>query len=257
MDLNLHDVLHPSVLQLGTSPQSPTSEDSQGQSGARKRKRSIDEEDLDKTLTPSTTTGLSDLSRWNRIPIGAFRSSTMPTFSPTSQYFSATSEEASVAYSSRRKAGVAGSNSLYLPLAAHKGLKGSTSSLSHTLSSPHTSNSAATRRAIERRMLQSPLFGPVQTSPSLLEDASPKSRKVQRKEKRLSGVYVSAHQEIAATSTSPDKTAETFVNTAVPPPPPSFQSSSSPFLSAAQHSYTPSLHSPLFRSSPITSTSLE
>lgn len=162
MDLELADVLNDSILREPSSD-SPSSDDS-------------DAEVAD-GLRNASATGLSDLSRWNRIPIGAFRSSTMPSSQQTAQYFSATADEAAAGYNGRRSSA---GGTLYLPVPGAV-LRGTRigSSLSHTLSSPHTTGST-TKRAIERRMLTSPVFGPAIVGAA----STPKSRKVKRKEKK-------------------------------------------------------------------------
>ncbi|KAM0751535.1 hypothetical protein T439DRAFT_212462 [Meredithblackwellia eburnea MCA 4105] len=144
MDFDIDDVLHASLLEQGGST---NSSDSEGEG--------------------ETAGGLSDLSRWNRIPIGAFRSSTMP--SSADQIFGPSPSQEHHRH-------------LYLPVAASllRGDQKNKSSLSRTLSSPHTVTT--TRRAIERRMLTSPVFGPAGSS--LATVSSPKSHKARRKERK-------------------------------------------------------------------------
>lgn len=134
LDFDLDSVLHASLLERSSSSSCSSSSE---------------------TRVPSGPTGLSDLSRWSRIPIGAFRSSS----SATNPHLASSADP------------------------RHRSL--AASSLSHTLSSPH--NISTTRRAIERRMLTSPVFGPsissaVATAPS----SNPKSHKARRKEKKKS-----------------------------------------------------------------------
>lgn len=150
MDFDLDDVLNASVLHGGSASSSSSD-------GGE----------------PIARGGLSDLSRWNRIPIGAFRSSS------SAAYQSAGGEAGS-------PGGAAGEHhrqqprplSLSVAATILRG-SGATSSLSHTLSSPHTVTT--TRRAIERRMLTSPVFGP---SSPVAHVASPKSHKARRKERK-------------------------------------------------------------------------
>ncbi|KAK4056860.1 hypothetical protein OIO90_002110 [Microbotryomycetes sp. JL221] len=101
-----------------------------------------------------------DFSRWNRIPIGAFRSSTLHGHTGSDPFASSSSRQ--------HRNGRNDSNPLYLRNAK------AVTSLNNTLSSPgmHNNNSTnAGRRAIERRMLTSPVFGPV-TSPSVVQPPS-------------------------------------------------------------------------------------
>jgi hypothetical protein len=143
VNLELDDVLHRSVLH----PPSPSS--------------SASSNDLSHLLPPSlsskpNTTGLSDLSRWNRIPIGAFRSSTTTISSPVPapvKYFNSTAEEATASFSDRRRKGASGT--LYRP--------------------------ATARKEIERRMLLSPVFAPVDSTVNV---GAPLSRRTKRMEKR-------------------------------------------------------------------------
>lgn len=148
LDFELDDVLNESILEddpSGSSSDSDAEVASGLQNGA--------------TPTAGDTTkkasALSDLSRWSRIPIGAFRSSTMP--SRTAPHFPSPVD------SSGRRSKDKNASSVFLP-AATAALRGSkaVTSLNHTLSSPGV-NSSTTKRAIERRMLTSPVFGPVVT----------------------------------------------------------------------------------------------
>lgn len=164
-------------------------------------------------------------------------------FQPQTQYSNSTAEEATIAYSSRRKSG-----SLHLPLSTNPALRGTHSTtISHTLSSPQTT-SDMTKKAIERRMLCSPLLGPRDSS-NIVASASPKSRKVKRKEKKAqftSSPQVLNHNMMpSSVDSSSSRIVESYLS-ALPPHP---NNSSSPFLSASN--YLPSLHShsPLFRSS--------
>lgn len=151
LDFELDDVLNESVLEDDPSP-SGSSSDSDAevadglQNGSTTPKASTPAPDSTKKAS-----ALSDLSRWSRIPIGAFRSSTSR---PAPQFPSP------VDTSGRRSRDKSGSN-VYLP-AASAVLRGSraVTSLNHTLSSPNVSNNT-NKRAIERRMLTSPVFGPV------------------------------------------------------------------------------------------------
>lgn len=115
--------------------------------------------------------GLSDLQRWNRIPIGAFRSSSSTM--PSSSFFSHPSDHAA-AVDPRQLP-------LFLPSTSSILRRSGSTSLSHTLSSPQTLTT--TRRSIERRMLTSPVFGPASNQP-LVAGPPPKSHKAKRKEKR-------------------------------------------------------------------------
>lgn len=146
-----------------------------------------EEEGLDVGILMGDTpgmSGLSDLSRWNRVPIGAFRTSTMPTFSPTRHYYNASAEELVTGYSGRRTS----SGTLAVPV-THPGLRGSrtnSSSLSHTLS-PYTAGDNAANVA---RMITSPLLRPVRDP---AESASPpKLRQKERKSIGSSGQRLSA-----------------------------------------------------------------
>lgn len=172
MDLDLNDLLNASVLGRGAASH-----------------LSSDEADSDQERNPTKTNmvtrnGMLDLTRWNRVPIGAFRSSTMSNFSPTQHFLTATVEEKVAGYNSGRRPSA---GTLYLPVVGRSSRGGS--SLSHTLS-PHPSSSSATttKRAIER-MLHSPLLRPVRDP---AESNSPKSRKVKRKERRLSSSHLSS-----------------------------------------------------------------
>lgn len=174
-------------------------------------------------------------------------------FQPSTQYSNSTAEEATIAYSSRRKSG-----SLHLPLSTNPALRGTHSTtLSHTLSSPQTT-SDMTKKAIERRMLCSPLLGPRDSGNIIASTSSPKSRKIKRKEKKAqftSSPQVLHHNMIPSSvdSSSSSRIVESYLNTLPTHP----NNSSSPFLSASN--YLPSLHShsPLFRSSATVNSNFE
>ncbi|ORY92741.1 hypothetical protein BCR35DRAFT_7399 [Leucosporidium creatinivorum] len=182
LDFELDDVLNESVLEDDPSP-SGSSSDSDAevadglQNGSTTPKASTPAPDSTKKAS-----ALSDLSRWSRIPIGAFRSSTSR---PAPQFPSPVVDN-----SGRRSRDKSGSN-VYLP-AASAVLRGSraVTSLNHTLSSPNVSNNT-NKRAIERRMLTSPVFGPVVSTgtvpplggaaPSNVDGEKRKGRKKERK----------------------------------------------------------------------------
>ena len=149
LDFELDDVLNESILEDDPSSTSSDS-DAEVANGLQN-----DGTTPKPTESPKKVSALSDLSRWSRIPIGAFRSSTMP--SRPAPHFSATID------ASGRRSKDKGASSVFLP-AASAALRGSkaVTSLNHTLSSPGM-NSSTTKRAIERRMLTSPVFGPVVT----------------------------------------------------------------------------------------------
>lgn len=158
LDFELDDVLNESVLEDDPSPSGSSSDsDAEVADGLQQAGGS--------TSKPSTPGGsavadsskksaLSDLSRWSRIPIGAFRSSTMHS-RPAPQFPSP------VDPTGRRSRDKSGS-SVFHPAASAvlRGSRGAVTSLNHTLSSPGVNN-ANSKRAIERRMLTSPVFGPV------------------------------------------------------------------------------------------------
>lgn len=159
----------------------------------------------------------------------------MSSFQAQDHYSSTTTtEENSLTY--RRKSST--SSSINLPLSTNPALRGSTSQ-SYTLSSPQTT-SDMTKKAIERRMLQSPLMGPVL-------NPSPKSRKVKRKEKKSQSSPQVIGMIPSSVDSSSSRIVESYLTSGLAP-----ITSSSPYLSA-QHAYLPSLHSPLFRSTAITS----
>ncbi|KAM0787685.1 hypothetical protein ACM66B_003747 [Microbotryomycetes sp. NB124-2] len=119
---------------------------------------SSEDSDADAAAGPS----FMDFSRWNRIPIGAFRSSTQ--HGNAVGHFEASSAISNPTPRSRRGGGknAADSNSLFLRNSR------AVASLNNTLSSPGVQPGNNNRRAIERRMLTSPVFGPV-TSPSVVQ----------------------------------------------------------------------------------------
>ncbi|KAI5478972.1 hypothetical protein MNV49_004375 [Pseudohyphozyma bogoriensis] len=167
-DFALNDVLDASLLNNGSSASDSSESDVEttirlaGSTSSSARK-------------PSTP-GISDLSRWSRIPIGAFRSSTVSSsFSPSAHYFAAVEDDPT----SRSSPG----NSIFLPLSNKSILRSAqgASSLSHTLSSPR--GMSTTQRAIER-MLTSPVFGPISSPVPQFSVDGPKSRKDRRKEKK-------------------------------------------------------------------------
>lgn len=226
LKLELDDVLDASYLHSGNSSRSHSSPDG-SEAEVASELRNVSALTKTKKPSPPKTTGLSDLSRWDRIPIGAFRSSS----TTTGQYFVAASPPSHP----QRGPINASTSRIFLPFGAtaSSALRGSRSSLSHTLSSSNITST--TKRAIEKRMLKSPIFGP-----SFVEVA-PKSRKVKRKEKK-------AQSSTTATVTSPKTStivARNNRNGTAPHVP-----LSSPFLAppppSSTDAYDFNLHSPLF-----------
>lgn len=143
----------------------------------------------------------SDLSRWNRVPIGAFRSSTMLAFSPSTHAFM-THEPSTPQRSKGRKGGSKSNHKLFVPFTMSSAMRKTAGSVGETatLSSPHAGLKLS-RRALERRMLTSPVMGPSASTHTLvpssaISSASPKSNKTRRKERKMMAMRTSPKRSL-------------------------------------------------------------
>lgn len=194
---------------------------------------SSSETDADAAATPRAIgrktsqpiSALSDLSRWARIPIGAFRSRTTggDVAPAVSQVLAA--QAAELGKVKRKAAGRARAGTAAAMLRDRK----AADSLNHTLGSPGQGSSAApSKRAIASRMLTSPVLAPTVRDPARPSAAKPTSAKKSKRSKSttskraLSGRGRTNGREAAGPSNSSNLAAPTA---SLPP-----------------------LHSPLFRS---------
>lgn len=194
---------------------------------------SSSETDADAAATPRAIgrktsqpiSALSDLSRWARIPIGAFRSRTTggDVAPAVSQVLAA--QAAELGKVKRKAAGRARAGAAAAMLRDRK----AADSLNHTLGSPGQGSSAApSKRAIASRMLTSPVLAPTVRDPARPSAAKPTSAKKSKRSKSttskraLSGRGRTHGREAAGPTSSSNLTAPTA---SLPP-----------------------LHSPLFRS---------
>lgn len=161
LHFDLDDVLHESILGDASSASLSDSDADVGKTTPRA---------TGQPTQKSYSSALSDFSRWNRIPIGAFRSSTMPGGQQHTN-LAAVNGDASRRSSSRHSrhhehTSISMSNGVFSPGSAVSNsiLRGprAATSLNNTLSSPGASQ-RNNKRAIEKRMLTSPVFGPVPT----------------------------------------------------------------------------------------------
>ncbi|GAA5979417.1 hypothetical protein JCM10908_002916 [Rhodotorula pacifica] len=128
------------------------------------------------------TSALSDLSRWARIPIGAFRSRTTggDTAPALSQAFAA--QAAETGKSKRKAIGRAHAAATSAMLRDRKAAQ----SLNHTLGSPGQGSAAPSKRAIASRMLTSPVIAPTVRDPARLAPSNAKPTSVKKSKRSRS-----------------------------------------------------------------------
>ncbi|GAA5886733.1 hypothetical protein JCM5296_006386 [Sporobolomyces johnsonii] len=187
---------------------------------------------------------LSDFSRWNRIPIGAFRSRTMRGTGGDAPSQVLTAKAAASERGKKKKKSTAGGVATSI-LRDHKAVA---TSLHHTLGSPGAAMTAS-KRAIRSRMLTSPVLAPVLPNLSSSHISPPRpgftaaaaaaalaSKKAKRSKKSTpAGSVRSKSPASRSHSRQPSVVAST---------------------SAAPTANLPPLHSPLFRTVSMTEPSL-
>ncbi|GAA5928956.1 hypothetical protein JCM1841_006429 [Sporobolomyces salmonicolor] len=187
---------------------------------------------------------LSDFSRWNRIPIGAFRSRTMRGTGADAPSQVLTAKAAASERGHKKKKSTAGGVATSI-LRDHKAVA---TSLHHTLGSPGAAKTAS-KRAIRSRMLTSPVLAPVLPNSSSSHISPPRpgfaaaaaaaayaSKKAKRSKKSTPAGSVRSK---SPASRSHSRQASVVAST-----------------SAAPTANLPPLHSPLFRTVSMTEPSL-
>ncbi|GAA5865812.1 hypothetical protein JCM3774_003105 [Rhodotorula dairenensis] len=186
--------------------------------------------------TPQALSSLSDLSRWARIPIGAFRSRTTggDTAPALSQVLAA--QAAELSKGKGKAVGRARAGASAVMLRDRKAAQ----SLNHTLGSPGQGSGAPSKRAIASRMLTSPVLAPTVRDPARpsMSLTRPTSGKKSKRSKSTTSKRALARDRSRTNSREPPNAGATAAASPV----------SSAGNLAAPTANLPPLHSPLFRS---------